>query len=71
MLAWVSKHADKTKAPDIIAEIKRVYKNWVYKPGLPEITLDFSTTLYTDAIDLAKAWVEAKGAVPKDSAKYL
>lgn len=58
-------------ADEINTAIKAVWKDWVYKPGLAPIPLDFSTPKFNEANDLAKAWIEAKGNVPAGADAFL
>ena len=45
-----------------------VYKDWVYKTGLPPVILDFSTPEYLDAIALADDWI--KGITPDNLERF-
>ncbi|KAM3142007.1 hypothetical protein pb186bvf_005880 [Paramecium bursaria] len=67
LLSWIAKNIIQNKA-QIISQIKLVYKDWVYKPGLPSIILDFSTPEYLEAVQLAADWI--KGAIPTNQDQF-
>ncbi|CAD8181469.1 unnamed protein product [Paramecium octaurelia] len=64
LLSWVRKNKQE-EAQRIIEEIQKVWKKWVYNPGLAPITIDVSTPLLADANNLAKAWIDGKGQAPE------
>lgn len=66
---WVQQHMGQ-KSLAINAEIRRIYKPWVFNPGLPPIKADFTTPKYTDANTLAADWIAANGAEPANADQY-
>lgn len=69
MTGWVK--ANKAQdATTILTTIEASWNKWIYQPGLPPVTPDFSSPLITAAKNLAQAFIDAKGAAPAGQEAY-
>ncbi|CAD8097749.1 unnamed protein product [Paramecium sonneborni] len=70
LLNWVRTNKG-DDAQKIITDIQTIWKDWVYKPGLSPIQIDVQTPLFTNANNLAKAWIDGRGQVPEQADEFI